>query len=403
MRKHIKKLLLGAGCLFIAGNIYLIMKSQSKIERSAFVSQYAAAKKQDIKETLHKEGVVAPSDNYHYYYDEKMGSFKQFFVKKGEAVTIGTPLYEYISADIEADRSRMETEITKIENQITVIENHISELSRYRDSLTFEEEERAEERSIIHSVEQDIYEKELQAEMLEKVAEKYEQDLETLHSSEGKLTVVSEYDGIVSDVNIGLGNPLITINSLTPTIQGSFTEEERLQAEAGMPAVIASNAIKDKWKGTLQGADNLPAELVSEKEKSKYPFTIQLDEEAPEALLQGSHVKVTLITKEVNGAVMVPKESILRNKKKSFVWVITAGGKLEQREMKAGIQSGNQIQVKKGVESGEMIVSHSDSIQKGEGPSLITPLHPAKLELSSMKAMGKRQTVKYIAKGILSR
>lgn len=403
MRKHIKKLLIGAGCLFIAGNLYLIMKSQSKIERFAFINQYAAAKKQDIKETLDKEGVVSPSEQFHYYYDDKMGSFKQFFVKKGDEVTIGTPLYEYISADIEADRARLEAEITKIENQVTALEDHISELIRYRDSLTFEEEEKVEGRSIIHSVEQDIYDKELQAEMLMKVAEKYEQELEMIHTSEGKLTVVSEYDGIVSDVNAGLGNPLITINSLTPTIQGSLNEKERLRAEAGMQAVITSDLIKKKWTGTLEAADNLPADPASGQKKDKYPYTIQLDENAPQDLLQGSHVKVTFITKEVNGAVMVPKESIVRKKKKSFVWVITDGGKLDRREIQSGLQSGNQVQIKKGVESGEIIVSHSDSVQKGEGPSFITPLHPTKLERSSIKAIGKRQTAKYITKGILSR
>ncbi|MBP2242275.1 HlyD family secretion protein [Cytobacillus eiseniae] len=403
MRKHISKLLLGASCLLIAGNIYLIMKTGSKIERSAFVDQYSLAQKQDIKETLHKEGVVSPADQSHYYYDEKMGSFKQFFVKKGDEVTIGSPLYEYISSDIEADRARMEAEIRKIENEIMAIENHISELIRYRDSLIFEEEEKAEGRTILHSVDQDIYEKELQAEMLVSAAEKYEQELELIHASEGKLTVFSEYDGIVSDVDIGLGNPLITINSHMPTIQGVFNEEERLQAEVGMLAVIVSDLIKEKWEGTLQAVDSLPADSTVKKEASEYPFAIELAEHAPQELLQGSHVKMTLITKEVKDAIMVPKESIARKKKKSFVWVITASGRLDEREIQTGIQSGYQVQITSGVEAGEWIVSHSNSVQKGEGPTIITPLHPAKLELSSMKAMGKRQTAKYLAKGMLSR
>lgn len=285
---------------------------------------------------------------------------------------------------------------------MTALEDHISELIRYRDSLTFEEEEKVEGRSIIHSVEQDIYDKELQAEMLMKVAEKYEQELEMIHTSEGKLTVVSEYDGIVSDVNVGLGNPLITINSHIPTIQGSLNEKERLRAEAGMQAVITSDVIKKKWTGTLEAADTLPAGPAGQK-KDKYPYTIQLDENAPQDLLQGSHVKVSLITKEVNGAVMVPKESIVSKKKKSFVWVITDGGKLDRREIQVGMHAGNQVQIKKGVESGEIFVSHSDSVQKGEGPSFITPLHPTKLERSSIKAIGKKQTAKYITKGILSR
>lgn len=401
MKRQVKIVLFVIGSLLIAGNLFLILKEGSKIERSAYIKSYGPVVKQDIKQSFNKKGIVAPLEDYHYYYDQKMGSFKQFLVSKGEEVEVGTPLYEYISADIEADIARVEAEKTKVENQIGVLENHISELTRYRESLTFNDEDKVVERSIIHSIEKDIYDKELQADMLQQTVDKYEQELQTVHSNEGKLTVVSEYEGIVKDVNVGLGNPLITISSETPTIQGSFTEEERYKVVIGMPAVTSSKQIKGRLNGTLSKADNMPAGTTSEKESSNYPFSVQLDEDAPD-LLQGAHVDVSFITKEVNGALMIPKQSVFKKKKQSYVWIITTKGTLEKREIKTGIAFGPKVEVKSGVEEGEIIVSESKSIQKGEGAT-ISPMNLAKLEMAEIQQIRKKHILTYMLKGFLIR
>ncbi|MEH7342581.1 efflux RND transporter periplasmic adaptor subunit [Bacillus sp. JJ1532] len=399
MKKRIKMILAAGVFLLVAGNLFLIVKDHSKIERSAFIKSYSMAVEKDIKETLHKKGIVAPLEDYHYYYDQKMGVFKQFFVKKGETVEVGTPLYEYISADLEADMARIEAEKTKIENQIEVVERHITELRYYKDSLHFDEEEKAVGLSILHSVEQDIYEKELQADLLRQTADKHEQELQDIQANEGEITVVSDFEGIIKEINVGLHNPLITISSAIPTIEGLLNEEERVKVETGIPVVISSKHINGK--GMLTKADKLPDYVQSEKE-SLYPFSIQMDDEVPD-LLQGSHVEVTLITKEVNGAIMVPKQSIIKQKKKSFVWVITSGGILEKREIKTGIASGNKLQIESGVEKGELIVNNPASIQQGEGPKIMTPLNLSNIERSEIEQMRKKHIFKHIVKGILIR
>lgn len=402
MKRQVKIILSVIGCLFLIVNMYLILKDDSKIERSAYVKNFSPVAKQNIKQTFNKKGIIAPLEDYHYYYDQKMGSFKQFLVNKGNKVEVGTPLYEYISDDIDADIARVEAEKAKVENQIDVLEDHISDLTNYKDSLTFNEEEKPVERSIINSIEQDIYDKELQANLLRQTADKLDQDLEAAHTNEGKLTVVSEFDGIVKDVNISLGNPLITISSVTPTIQGSFTEEERFKVDIGIPAVTSSKQVKGKLKGTLSNADSMPNDKKTEKNLSHYPFLVQLEEDAPE-LLQGSHVDVSFITKEIDGALMIPKQSVVKKKKKSFVWIITKSGKLEKREIKTGTTSGRKIQVKSGVDKGELIVIQPKSVQKGEGPTIITPMNLAKLEMAEIKQIRKKHILKYMVKGILIR
>ncbi|QED49644.1 efflux RND transporter periplasmic adaptor subunit [Cytobacillus dafuensis] len=400
MKKQIKLILFIAGGLLIAGNMFLILKDDSKIERSAYIKNFLPAEKENIKQSFHTKAIVAPEEESYYFYDQKMGSFKQFFVKKGEEVEAGTPLYEYISADIEADLARTKAKKEKIESEISVLEKHIRELTDYRDSLSFDEEEKAIERSIIHSIDQDISNKQLQADMLRQTADSVDQELKAIQTSEGKLTVVSEVDGIVKDVNVSLGNPLITISSAIPTIQGNLNEEERNMVEIGIPAVVSTK--KGKLNGTLAKADHLPDGAYSEQKASQYPFSIQLDDEAPD-LLQGSHVDVTFITNEINGALMIPKQSVVKKKKGSFVWIINSSGKLEEREIKTGVKSDHNIQVKSGVEKGELIVSDPSAIKKGEGPSIYSPINLAKLEISEIKEMRKKHILKYMLKGFLIR
>lgn len=398
MKKRTKFIVAAIIFLFVVGNLFLIFKEHSKIERAALIKNYYPAEKKNIKETLHTEGIVAPLEDYHYYYDQKMGSFKRFLVKKGETVEAGTPLYEYISADLDADLARLEAERAKVENEIEALERHIDDLTSYKDSLSFDEEEKTVGLSILNSVEQDIYNKELQADMLRQTADKLDKELQTAQSKEGRLTVFSEVGGIVKELNTGLQNPLLTISSETPIIKGSLNEEERYKVSTGIPAVMSTMHLKGIRNGILTQADQIPEGSLSEND-SLYPFTIELEEEVPD-LLQGTRVDVTLVTKEVNGAVLISKTSVF---KKKFVWVIASGGLLEKREIKTGLESGHQVQVQSGVEKGEFIVNNPSSIKKGEGPAIMSPMNLSYLKLSELDEVRKKHILRYILKGIAMR
>ncbi|MFO1444375.1 efflux RND transporter periplasmic adaptor subunit [Bacillus sp. Bva_UNVM-123] len=405
MKKWVKLIIFTVSVIFVAGNLYLILKDGSKINRSAYVKEWTNITEENIKKTLHKNGIVAPEEDYHYYYDPQNGAFKQFLVKEGEDVVGGTPLYEYFSTEIESEVARVEAEKEKIENQIIALQDHIKELTLYKNSLSFAEEEKHTERSIIHSVERDIYHNELQVDMLRQEAEKYEQQLQMMSTRENKLTVISDFDGIVKNVNENLGSPLITISSTIPVITGHFNEDERYQIEDGISVVISSKHIKKKLTGTLQSVSKLPSNSHSENAQngSEYSFIVQMDDEVETELLNGTHVELSFITKEIDGALMVPKETIVKKKKDSFIWVITESGLLEKREIKTGLSSKGKVQIKSGAEKNELIVSEPKSIQKGEGPTFISPLNFAKLEISELKQMRKKQISKDILKGILIR
>lgn len=404
-RRWTKLMIIVASACLIGINLFLILRNGSIIERAAYVKGWTAVAEKDIKQTLNKSGIVVPEEDYDYYYDPKKGAIKQFLVKEGEEVIEGTPLYEYYSANAEAEIGKIEAEKEKTNNQILAIQNHINELARYKNSLNFDDEEKQVERFIIHSIEKDIYDAELKLEWLQKDIEKLEKELQLMNEVQEKRTIVSDVNGIVKQINEKLGSPLITISSTIPVVKGDFTEAERYKVEAGMVAIISSKHQKEKMNGTLLSVSTLPSsfEPANSERKSEYSFIVQLDDIEENELFQGTHVEVSIITEAIDGALMVPKQTIVNEKEKSYVWIITSSGLLEKREIQTGLAVKDKIQIQSGLEKDELVVSKPQIIQKGEGPTFITPLDFSKLEISEIKKMRKKQISKYMLKGILIR
>ncbi len=401
-KSWLKPIILVASVCLIAINLYLIFKSSSKIERSAYVKGWTAVIEGDIKQTLNKKGIVSPEEDYYYYYDPKKGALKQFHVKEGEEVIEGAPLFEYDSTENEVENEKLEAEKEKIENQMSALRNHLNELARYKNSLSFTEDEKQAELSIVHSVEKNIYDAELKLEWLQQDFEKLEREIQLMKEKQEKMTVVSDVEGIVKEINEKIDNPLMTISSTIPVIKGHLYEEERYKVEDGMQAIISSEHMKEKMNGTLFGISHLPASFTPEN-GSEYSFTVHIDDIEANELFQGTHVEVSIITEAIDGALLVPKKTIVKEKKKTYIWIITTSGLLEKREIKTGLSYKNKIQIQSGVEKGELVVSKPDKIQKGEGPTFITPLDFTKLEISEIKKMRKKEISKYILKGILLR
>ena len=60
--------------LLIAGNLYLIGKEDSKIERTLYVENWTKAKLGDVSRTFQTQGMVVPYEEYPAYFDTKNNS-----------------------------------------------------------------------------------------------------------------------------------------------------------------------------------------------------------------------------------------------------------------------------------------------------------------------------------------
>jgi HlyD family secretion protein len=399
-------LLFSAIILFLAVNTYLIVKKDSKIERSVRVEEWAVVKKQNLVETMKTKGVLTPFEEYDVYFDEKNGEFKQFLVDEGDQVEPGTPLFEYSSANIDANIRELEAERDQIESEIYELEDNISELEDLQDDISYNStnfeaslESKTQSNDVIsYSIEQDILNKKLRIGQLEAEVAKYDQLISDLQEGLNQLTVNSEVSGWVKSINRDLKNPVITIISTEQKVEGLLAEEELPKVEQGMTAYVGTGNNNSKMKGTVQKISPYPEKKPSTDTKSKYPFEIHLEENKGE-LAHGSHVDVTLVTKEANQALTAPAKSI---KRRSSVYVLSDSGKLQKQKVITGMEVKGTKEITEGVEEGQLLALKLTSRPR-DGARFYTSLDTAELSKKSFKQLEKRELIAYIAKGILTR
>ena len=121
-------ILMSAGVLFISGNLYLALKDDSKAVRSSYINKWIATGKESLTKTLQAEGVVTPVEEHHVYYKDTPGGFKNFLVKEGDPVDVGSPLYEYAGDSNEAERDKLEMEKQQLVREAALIDEQIQQL-----------------------------------------------------------------------------------------------------------------------------------------------------------------------------------------------------------------------------------------------------------------------------------
>lgn len=391
--------------LFIAVNIFLIQMDDSKVERLVYIDKWQAAAKEDIQKSFKSEGVIAPLEEYEVYYDSRQGIFNQFLVSEGDLVTAGTALYEYHAVDTTAEEARLTSEIEKLERQRTELNLHLNDLESYRGTLLFSEEEKLAERSVLSNLDKDIYEKRLQAGMIDADLEMKEKQLLFVQQQPGNVTVQSSYTGIVRNINESLSNPLITIASDQKAIAGELTLEEREETETGMKAIVSVSGNKQSLEGTISSLDDLPE---VNKDTVKYSFQViwnneEADEEDMPKLLVGTPVSIRIITDEVFDAVTVPSASIRKTAGEWSVLTISSSGKLEKRSVDTGLDSKGKTVILGGLEESNIIVVPDSLFSENlVGSDLTTVIKLDNFSSVSMQELSKKTMFKYVLKGLMA-
>lgn len=159
-------------------------------------------------------------------------------------------------------------------------------------------------------------------------------------------------------VKANADTPLVTIRQLSPaevrfTVPGTelprirerlaagpVEVEARVQGEAAPPALgrltFVDNAI-DEASGTIA----LKATFPNEDER----------------LWPGAFIQVAMRLGEIPDAIVVPQAALQRGQEGDYVFVVGAGGRVEQRPVQVGERTGDLVQIARGVRPGEAVVT----------------------------------------------
>lgn len=414
MKRIKRSVLLTAGAAAIAGNVYLIVKDDSKAVRTEWLDEWDRAKIADVVQSFSAEGVIVPSDEYPIYFDSSKGSLEEVLVKEGDAIQPGTDLFRYSPEDVDDEIARLTAEKKEAEQTISLIDNQLSQLRILLSQAEQEENLNLtapstdnDETTVIQSgdastsLEQEILEKETEKQKLQEEVKKYDSLLAAQESKKDGLTVKSTHEGYVKSIDTTLSNPLIVINSSVPAVQGVFTEKQVAKAAVNQRVEVTVDTTLDQFDGTLGAVNTYPEEAPTVKQDSLYPFSAQLSGAETADLFPGLKANVKVVTAEQLDAVTVPHTAFLKRGDKLYVVVMDANGQLQRREVEAGLHADGTYQIASGVEDNELIVINPNELVVKSG-SFITPVDLENIKKKPWATMTHTEKVKYALMGFLS-
>lgn len=404
-------ILLSAGIIFVSGNLYLALRDDSKAVRSSYINKWTAVGKDTMTETLNASGVVTPEEEHYVYYNDNPGEFKNFLVKEGDQVDRGTSLYEYSSENTDEDRAEIVAERKQLIREVALIEEQIQQLS-YLQSVSasasdnstpvFNSDGSTSSNSsssdlVQVSIEKEIYDKELEKSRVKAEIDKYDEMIKASNNGSDQLGINSDVSGTVKKINYNLKNPIVTIISDKPKVEGTFTERDLKNVQEGMEVYVKSDLIKGKVDGTLTKIADYPETDPSVKKESHYPFEITLNEES-ESLIKGTHVDVSVVTNKVLNAATAPEKSVEKGKKNNYIYLINEKGEVEKRSIKKGMNLNGKTEIKKGAKPGELLVQKPEKVQQENSP-FFSRLNIDSLKKKTFREEGKRTIFKHIMVG----
>ncbi len=303
---------------------------------------------------------------------------KDILVEKGQAVEVGTPLFEYDTEDMSLKLEQANLELEKISNSIDTINAQIDELTKAKKKAP--------------SSEQLSYTTQIQEAQMSAKQEEYnykvkQLEIERLQKSMESSVVTSTIAGIVQEINekpsydnySGEMQPFMSILGVGKyRVKGTISEQNMQNLTPGTPIVVHSRVDEDlTWLGTVDSIDtekpisgNNSGVMIdgmdSSAQASKYPFYVTLD--SSDGLMLGQHVYLEPdLGLEKKEGMWLMSPYIVQGDGDPYVWAAGEGDKLEKRAVTLGgyDEDSDTWEITDGLKASDYIVWPSDDCRKG--------------------------------------
>ena len=264
------------------------------------------------------------------------------YVKGGEQVVAGQPLYRIDSRQYEASLANAEAQAAQAN---ATYKNAEVDLNRY--------ETLAQQDAI---AQQRVDTQRSTAEQAKAAYEAYEASVKIAQDNLGDTMVYAPYSGTLrmDDIDVGTfvqagSTTLVTIDSIDPIfVEFSMTEQEYLDFMKN-PTGDDSNGPNIQLKLADGETYNQPGSIV-QAAKSLDQSTGKL------VLLPNMFATVISPGQKLKNAILVPSRAILQIMDKNFIFVVNADGVVEQKSVEVGGTSGSDTIIKAGLAPGDTII-----------------------------------------------
>lgn len=295
---------------------------------------------------------------------------------------------------IQAEYLNAQTQLRNAENALTQarenLENNASQLESLQLTLTDAQAKRSIDKlnatenyqeSVINGenaqVTYDAKIESLKEELLEEEEEKQkiEEQLEAFEAFVGEDGILyADGSGIITEVGYEAGDRLtdtgIVVAYATPgdmTIPVDVTQEDVVSMDVGNTVEIVFSAYPDVvYEGTILSIDT----TATSRSSATISYAVVIGVEGDtEALYGGMTADITFVTEEKEDTLYISRKAIVEENDKTYVYVKTALGGRELKEVETGLKNSTSIEILSGLEEGDIIyiasrVSSEDEIEE---------------------------------------
>jgi HlyD family secretion protein len=362
-------IILVAALLIIAvagGAIAANLKSQNNLQFATIVKP-----KLNGKDTL--RGIVAASNSETLYLDPSKGKIQTVFVKEGQDVKKGEKLFEYdtTNLDNQLNENAMNQRMDQLDSEAAQkeIDSLQKEISALKAQASIDTE---------MTLSRQEAEQESKKELADLNLEKTKMEQEALEKQKQSLTIYSNIDGTVGNINFVDAAQqdastsknqiqIMTIYSHGPyQIQGTLTELQKNEIKSGLTIKVNAEAVPNQtWTGHMLAVSDYPTSDASDSVKGKdpqssgqistYEFNAQLDQSGN--LFPGYHVNIHV---ELPFVINIPRSSVVKNGDAAYVYVAEKG-MLKKRAVSVEVQDKKTYRVLEGLQQGDTILTNPSS------------------------------------------
>ncbi|MBW2694292.1 MAG: efflux RND transporter periplasmic adaptor subunit, partial [Deltaproteobacteria bacterium] len=194
-----------------------------------------------------------------------------------------------------------------------------------------------------------------------------------------KVSIYAPFSGVIAEVNVEVGEWVTPspagiidlINRESLYISAPMDEIDSGRIELGLPVRVTVDSRPDE---TFLGKVTRVAPYVLDIEAQNRTVEIEVELDDPEissSLLPGTSADVEVILQTLEDAPRIPTTALFQNNKV----LVVEDDVLEEREIETGLRNWDYVEVKSGLEEGEVVVTSLDraEVEAGQLVEVIQP------------------------------
>lgn len=306
---------------------------------------------------------------------------KEVFVKEGDTVTKGAPLFSYDTDEIQMKLSEAELELERITTEISTLYNQIETLQNEKAKAP--ESEAFSYTTQILTAQNDV--KRAEYNQKSKGVE-----IDQIRKSLENSTVTSEIDGVVKSINDGSQSSygygyendssyMTILSNNEYRIKGTINEQNMYAISTGQEMLVHSRIDESiVWRGTVTEVDTenpvsnqnsmyYSSNSDTNTSSSSYNFYVELTDEA--MLMLGQHVfmEPDLGQTETKEGLWLSSYYLIFDGNDAYAWVCGKNDKLEKRQITTGQydETMDEYEITSGLTLEDSIAFPEDTLTEG--------------------------------------